>query len=179
MEDVRQPSYWQSWRNGETEWEPVVILTNQDRKGSAVTDHPFQVAYSAFEKRLMEADRWIIAGYSFGDECVNEMLASAFHRRSDAVPPILVATKGEWPSRTRVLEALEHEEDPEYGPQSSDFLYECRDGIEQAPGSDSWIHWLESEAAYWSPVYGGINDEEGEDEEEYRRRIEEDGLNYF
>lgn len=182
MDDVRQPSYWQSWRNGDTAWEPVVILTNQDRKGSAVTDHPFNLAYSAFERHLAEADRWIIAGYSFGDECVNEMLASAFHRHSEAAPAILVATKGECPTRAQILEALQHEEVPEYGPPASDFLYECRDGIEEAPGSEAWVKWLKSDGAYWTPIYDEANDEgwqEEAEEEDYRRRIEEEGSNYI
>lgn len=96
LDDLRRLDYWIRWRDGETDWEPVVVLT--DQKTKAVTLEPFNLAYRAFETRLVAADRWMIAGYGFGDEPVQMVLRSALHRRRTerlGEPRLLILDVGE------------------------------------------------------------------------------------
>lgn len=75
LTDLRDAQYWDGLANGSSEWEPVVVLT--DRKREAVASWPFDLAYRIFVGRLIAADRWLVAGYSFGDEPVNAALGLA------------------------------------------------------------------------------------------------------
>lgn len=74
---------------------PVVVLTN--RKTEVVREWPFRLAYGLFEQRLAHSDRWLIAGYSFGDAPVNAALRLANEerrRRGRTTPRLLVIGKG-------------------------------------------------------------------------------------
>jgi len=96
IEDLRASRYWEKLRDGETEWEPVVVLTNQ--KGDMPRRYPFSVAYEAFRTQLVLADRWLIVGYGFGDDPVNTTLrqAVADRSRAGAAPPrVLVVGFGD------------------------------------------------------------------------------------
>ena len=115
------------------------MLTNQSAKSDVVQNAPFELAYDVFYQRLLTADRWLIAGYSFRDECVNDMLADAWRNR-ETVPEIMVVTLGDELQRSQILEALDYDQfagDPE----TDDFLHLCRHGIEAAPSCETWATW--------------------------------------
>lgn len=79
IEDLRRVSFWEKYRAGKTQWEPLVVLT--DVKDPVPQTFPFSLAYGAFFDELRHADRWLIAGYGFGDAPVNEMLRLAARAR--------------------------------------------------------------------------------------------------
>ena len=78
VEDLRMQDFWAAWRDGKTNWEPQVVLTNQSAKSELVKRAPFNLAYDVLYDRLVKAERWLIAGYSFRDECVNALLQRAW-----------------------------------------------------------------------------------------------------
>lgn len=138
LDDLRLADHWGSWRDGKTEWEPQVVLTNQSAKSEEITRPPFALAYAALREQLQRSDRWLIVGYSFRDECVNNMLAHEFSRRS-SIPQVLVVTYGESPSDTEVLEALGWNFYDHGDPR--EFLDMFRGGVESAPYSAEWQAW--------------------------------------
>lgn len=140
VNDLRRVDYWRAWREGLTTWEPLVVLTNQNSKNALIKDYPFSLAYKTFEERLFTADRWIVAGASLGDDCLNEVLRRVWARRS-TLPSVMVVTKGNDPSEKHITDALGF--DPVWGndPDPSLWLTICRDGIEQAPTSLEWVAW--------------------------------------
>lgn len=140
IEDLRDSEYWTAWREGLTEWEPVVVLTNQNSKNALVKEYPFSLGYKTFEHRLMMADRWLIAGASLGDDCLNEVLKRVWARRA-VLPSVLVVTKGDDPSERAILNAFGY--DPVWGedPDPKHWLSVHRDGIETAPSSFEWMWW--------------------------------------
>lgn len=94
MQDLRQEGYWDLYRKRESRFEPVVVLTNQKRKSSLVQSYPFNKAYAGLSYGLISSERWLIAGYSFQDECVNEVLRDVWEVRKANPPKILVSTYG-------------------------------------------------------------------------------------
>jgi len=140
IEDLRDSGYWSAWRDGDTNWEPVVVLTNQNSKNALVKRYPFAMAYNTFEQRLMTADRWLIAGASLQDDCLNEVLKRVWARR-EVKPSVLVVTKGKWPTQNHILDAVGY--DPVWGndPDPKHWLEIYRDGIETAPSSFEWFCW--------------------------------------
>lgn len=144
LDGLRWIDAWAAWRDGRTEWEPQVVLTNQSAKSDLVTREPFNLSYEALYNGLASADRWLIAGYSFRDECVNDVLKRAWDARSDA-PRILVVTHGDSPAEQTVLDAIGH--NPFTDPAPSAFLNVCRCGIADAPSCATWQHWAPPSAA--------------------------------
>jgi hypothetical protein len=159
MEDIRASRYWEAWRGGDTDWEPVVVLTNQALKSTTVTERPFAGAYEVFLERLLEADRWLIAGYSFQDECVNAMLAEAW-RRHKTWPPIMVVTMGDEPSEQTVLDAIGY--DDEIPPEH--FLFICREGTSTAAQSAEWQTWSDGGITWFGEDRSGGEYEPDDDE---------------
>jgi hypothetical protein len=95
LEDLRKVRYWDSFVNGQVSMFPVLVLTN--RKEEAVREAPFNFAYQVFERRLAKANRWVIAGYSFGDVPVNGAIRRAYQSRQRwrwSRPKVLVLDKG-------------------------------------------------------------------------------------
>jgi hypothetical protein len=138
MPDLREIHYWRNWRDGFTEWSPEVVLTNQSSKSEVVTHQPFKLAYDMFEGRLRQADTWIIAGYSFRDECVNDLMAKVWQQRLHP-PKVMVVTKGSSLTDDAVLEAIGY--NPllrGYSDHPTTWLFICRCGLEHAPRCDSW-----------------------------------------
>lgn len=138
MQDLRIKNYWEKYRTGRTNWSPVVVLTNQRAKSSVVSRWPFSLAYETFFNRLMTSDRWLIAGYSFRDECVNDLLSRAFRSRPDH-PEILVITRSKAPTVGRILGALKWDREMDADPD--EFLWTFRGGVADAPASDEWHGW--------------------------------------
>lgn len=75
MPDLRGHEVLEKWKSGDLNWSPAVLMT--DQKSRTSQNFPFSLAYQAFEQHLMKSEIWIIVGYSFGDEPVNEMLRRA------------------------------------------------------------------------------------------------------
>jgi SIR2-like domain len=132
---MRSSNYWKAYRDGTTDWTPEVVLTTQVSKSIEVTKYPFSLAYESFFDRLVVADRWFIGGYSFRDQCVNEMLARAWRARKD-VPQIYVVTLGKEPRRRDVLSAIGWVDWSD--PDPDDFLIINRSGIQSALRSSDW-----------------------------------------
>ncbi|WP_151526252.1 SIR2 family protein [Serinicoccus kebangsaanensis] len=104
---MRAADFWKSWRNGETDLEPKVVLTNQPTKSKVVLEHPFSLAYQGLREALLTSDHWVIAGYSFRDACVNQLLADVIEQRGHLkYPKILVVTHGNDLSEMQVKTAL-------------------------------------------------------------------------
>lgn len=140
IEALRTSGYWTAWREGRTDWAPVVVLTNQASKTDLVTQYPFKLAYDLFFTRLLSSDKWLIAGTSLGDECVNEMLAKAWWMRT-TVPQVMVVTNGVWPSEDHVLKAVGYDPIWSGDPDPSTWLRFHRGGIETVAESRAWASW--------------------------------------
>lgn len=141
IDDVRRTDFWAAYRDKRTEWSPVVVLTNQARKSTVVERDPFHLGYQVFGEALRTSGRWLLVGYSFRDEAVNDLLAKAY--RQHATPPgLLVITKGDFLTRKTVRQAL-HLNDT--AP-----LTILRNGLGDAPGSKEWNTW----AATLPPMHG-------------------------
>ncbi len=136
--DLRNLDYWAAWRDGKTEWQPQVVLTNQSAKSSVVASQPFSLAYDVLYNRLVTADRWLIAGYSFRDECVNDLLASAWDDRED-VPDVMVVTYGDGLTEEDILTGIGFNAFTD--PTPDVFLNVCRCGIADAVKCPSWHRW--------------------------------------
>lgn len=138
MDDIRTCDFWKNYRDRKTAWSPVVVLTNQKAKSSLVSRWPFSLAYEAFYKRLVASDRWLIAGYSFGDECVNKVLAQALSAH-DSQPRVLVVTRSTAPTERAILAALGWSADALTEPGAR--LFVSRNGVCSAPQSAEWRKW--------------------------------------
>lgn len=125
---------WDAVRKQETNIRPVVVLANQRDKSAHVREFPFSLAYELFQTSLEGSDHWLIVGYSFKDEPVNEKLRDEFLGR-DEKPRVLVVTFGDQPSTTEVERALGWGQ--EDGP-SSDWLTINRDGANGVQVTDDW-----------------------------------------
>jgi hypothetical protein len=136
--DLRMLEYWAAWRDGKTEWEPQVVLTNQSAKSDVVARAPFKLAYDVLHDRLVKADRWLIAGYSFRDECVNDLLASAWDSRKD-VPEVMVVTYGDGLTEEDVIDGVGYNAFTD--PLPNVFLHICRCGVALAPACSTWADW--------------------------------------
>jgi len=99
LQGLRAPAgwpdpYWGKLGEGLGTVVPRVVLT--DQKQRAITEWPFSLAYSIFEQRLVDSDRWLIGGYGFGDRPINDALRRARQERArqDRPPPrvLLVGT---------------------------------------------------------------------------------------
>lgn len=140
LDPLRSVRYWASWRDGKTLWTPEVVLTNQSTKDSLVGNYPFSLAYQSFYSRLLDAPRWLIAGYSFRDGCVNDLLARAWAQRRE-VPQVLVVTRGDDPSAATILDALRFDPINAGDPLPSQWLTIHRGGLQSAPNSSAWGRW--------------------------------------
>jgi hypothetical protein len=56
IDDLRLMDYWTLWRQGRTDWFPVVVLTNQPGKAKLIREQPFSVPYEIFRQRLLTAN---------------------------------------------------------------------------------------------------------------------------
>ena len=95
VDAVRSPELWAAVREDKKfKPRPLVVLANHQDKTGLIVEEPFALAYREFTSGLDHSDDWLIVGYSFRDECVNERLADAYARRT--VPPkVLVVTYGQ------------------------------------------------------------------------------------
>lgn len=141
IEPLRDVEYWTRWRDGELDWTPEVVLTNQAAKTRLVEGYPFKLAYDVLYQDLLTADRWLIAGYSFRDECVNDLLAKAWRHRRMRVPQVLVVTLEDSPSRDVITEAIGWDPIRLGDPPLGSWLRICRHGVVDAPACATWQRW--------------------------------------
>lgn len=130
---------WQTYRDGGMpDAYPLVVLTHQHNKSQHVTRYPYHLAYSITEKDLTDADHWLIVGYSFRDECVNDLLRRSWdaRRRSSNPTRILVVTRGEDPAYETIEQAFGWiaGTGPIYG------LEVARDGVDGLIESTPWTN---------------------------------------
>lgn len=133
VEALRYSTIWDQYRNDSSfDAEPLVVLANQDDKAEHVARYPFNVAYSVAEAGMVDADHWLIMGYSFRDECVNDLLARALTART-APTKILVVTHGPSLHESEVIAAL--------GPSFRSLTHTleiCRSGAFNVPHAAEW-----------------------------------------
>jgi hypothetical protein len=105
LETARQSEVWERYRSMKVFAFPLVVLANQHDKIDHVKRHPFKLAYEAAETDFKDSENWLIAGYSFRDTCVNDLLKRCWEART-IKPKILVATKGDNPNTNDIENAL-------------------------------------------------------------------------
>ncbi|MDJ0010399.1 SIR2 family protein [Gordonia alkanivorans] len=95
VDAVRLSSLWQTYRDEDTfNGHPLIVLANQNDKAKHIQRFPFNLAYDIADTDLKDADHWLIVGYSFRDECVNDLLSQAWEARRGLPTTILVSTYG-------------------------------------------------------------------------------------
>ena len=109
LSDLRSMDYWSALKRGSATLFPMVVLTN--RKAEMTLQWPFSLAYDVFERRMATSDRWLVAGYRFGDEPVNSALKRAASLRSsmEREPPevlVVTTTTADSGMRGKVAQAL-------------------------------------------------------------------------
>lgn len=156
IQELRNRRVFEKIRDGRVLWTPEVVLTNQARKSRLVLEYPFAFAYEAFHERLMVCDRWLVAGYSFKDQCVNDLMANALAQRSDHMPQVLVVTKGRGVDEEVVLEALSQPTRHSVSTRSQagrtivrsvpgqPWLSVVTAGVAAMSSDPQWIEWAES-----------------------------------
>jgi hypothetical protein len=140
IDQLRLMDYWTLWRQGKTDWAPVLVLTNQPGKTRLIRQQPFVLAYEIFRQRLLTADKWMIAGTSLQDEGVIGLLRAAWSGRS-SLPQVLLITKGANPTEKQFLDAIGWDPVWREDPPTTKWLHICRDGILSAPKSLEWAFW--------------------------------------
>ncbi|TCO45219.1 SIR2-like protein [Kribbella antiqua] len=121
-------------------WEPVEVLTNQSAKNQLIATEPFWFAYTVFFHALLTADRWLIAGYSFRDACVNDILAQVWTHRKNNPPQILVVAYGDEPKYEEISAAIWGGNRSVAAPTRAN-LRVYRHGIAVAPNCSTWARW--------------------------------------
>ncbi|WP_198008474.1 SIR2 family protein [Leucobacter salsicius] len=130
---VRGPHVWNAIRNKTSRIRPAVVLAARRDKAEHVAQQPFALAYEMFVKGLVNADHWLIIGYSFRDEPVNARLREEFLNRADK-PKVLVVTYGDDPERHNVERAFGWGAEDE----DNDWLTIIRTGADGAEKTPEW-----------------------------------------
>jgi hypothetical protein len=95
-----------------------------------------------FERSITSSHHWLIVGYSFRDECVNDVLRAEFAER-DVKPEILVVTFGDQ------LELRTSERALGWGKKdgpSTSWLTVERTGAREMASSAEWMSFVASQA---------------------------------
>lgn len=118
-------------------WEPSVVLANTFEKPRRVQEYPFRVGYDALTAGLKNSDHWLIVGYSFRDESINDMLRRTFTEKV-VKPTILVSTYGEELKSETIRSCFPTDEaDPNW-------LLVDRDGAMKLPKTETWQEFIKS-----------------------------------
>ena len=136
IDTLRENEYWSKLRRGETDWEPVVVLTNI--KTRVPERYPFSIAYETFFQELLTASHWLLVGYGFGDIPVNETIRRAAMRRAknQKAPAVLLVG-------TRSADELRRVATSRAG-IPSDWLTASSSGVPEACSSLEWEAWSTS-----------------------------------
>ncbi|WP_189243668.1 hypothetical protein [Planobispora rosea] len=110
-----------------------MLLTNQERKRRLARTPPFGLAHQIFSERALVAEKWLIAGYGFGDGIVNDELTHLWKKRTKAGkhPRVLVVTYGETLAERVISKVLPGRDDEQ--------VRVCRRGLPQALEHDEWM----------------------------------------
>ncbi len=133
---LRGNPIWQTYRDYDTfNAQPIVVLANSYDKAQHVQGFPFNVAYDVSETDFKNADHWLIVGYSFKDECVNDLLQRCWESRRDP-PAILVSTYRDALTEAEIEDAFGWDR----GTTASNNLAINRDGAFDLAGSTDWAN---------------------------------------
>ncbi|WP_459892370.1 SIR2 family protein, partial [Brevibacterium metallidurans] len=152
-EVIKDPAMWRSLRMHEHEYRPCVVLTNSRLKRAAIEQQPFDLAYTKFAEAVHRSSRWLVIGYSFRDEPVNDVLRSELHRRrkDDDLPQVLVVSHGKRPTRPSIELALgwtetdAHSESNRFAASSDTWLKIDRDGAFGLQNREVWAEFVDSD----------------------------------
>ena len=125
---------WEAMRKQDTPLRPTIVLASRQDKTDHVKQFPFSLAYEVFENGLHQADHWLVIGYSFRDDPVNERLRKEFAER-DPKPRVLVVTLGKDPDQQTVERTFgwNKEDAP-----SDSWLTITRSGANGAERTEDW-----------------------------------------
>lgn len=133
---LRGNPIWQTYRDYDTfNAQPLIVLANSFDKAQHVQQFPYNVAYEVSETDFKNADHWLIGGYSFKDDCVNDLLRQCWETRRDP-PAILVSTYGDALTEHEVEDAFGWDR----GTMSANNLAINRDGAFGLSKSTDWGH---------------------------------------
>lgn len=133
---LRGNPIWQTYRDYDTfNAQPLVVLANSFDKAQHVQQFPFDVAYEVSEIDFKDADHWLVVGYSFKDDCVNDLLRRCWEARRDA-PAILVSTYGDALTEDAVEDAFGWDR----GTATMNSLAINRDGAFEMASSSEWVN---------------------------------------
>ena len=138
-EILNKYNLWKKIRDGEISIRPVVVLANRRDKADHIERYPFDLAYEAFANSL-KCEKWIIVGYSFRDDPVNNMLRSEFlDRKRENKPRVLVVTYG------GELKLRDVEKAFGWGVEdgsSSEWLTINREGASDMENTEDWVNFV-------------------------------------
>ncbi|AZT97715.1 SIR2 family protein [Brevibacterium aurantiacum] len=134
-----EANQWSAIRNRSTNIRPDVVLASRRDKTEHVSRFPFSLAYEMFAVQLATASRWLIIGYSFRDDPVNEVLRKAFMDRVNK-PQVLVVTYGEELERLGVERAFGWGKEDG---KSDGWLTINRGGADGAENTSDWKKFVE------------------------------------
>lgn len=130
---------WEKVRSGEIDGRPVVVLASRKDKVDHVNRYPFSLAYEVSAQSL-QCDKWLIIGYSFRDDPINNMLRSEFlDRKRENKPRVLVVTYGE------ELKLRDVEKAFGWGVEdgsSSEWLTINREGASDMENTEDWVNFV-------------------------------------
>ncbi len=138
-EFIRAQDLWRRVRHDpELRWRPLVVLTSQREKSAHVERYPFNLAYAGLAGSLADTNWWLVMGYSFRDQCVNELLRREFSRR-EIKPKVLIVTYGDELLREDVEFAFGWAAEDQ---DSSDWLSISREGADAMPSTQEWAAFI-------------------------------------
>lgn len=105
LDAARDPRVWDKYRNLEVMAFPLVVLANQNDKIDHVKKQPFKLAYDVADLDFRRASHWLIAGYSFRDTCVNDLLKECWSSHL-VKPRLIIVTMGADPAVSDVENAF-------------------------------------------------------------------------
>jgi hypothetical protein len=84
VDALRNCHLFDAWAHGNfMEHQPVVVLG--DSKERLVAREPFDQAYQALRQAMVDAERLVVAGYSFGDAPLNQAIADSLSTDTELV----------------------------------------------------------------------------------------------
>lgn len=99
---------------------------------------PVQLGQRGTCGSLADTNWWLVMGYSFRDQCVNELLRREFSRR-EIKPKVLIVTYGDELLREDVEFAFGWAAEDQ---DSSDWLSISREGADAMPSTQEWAAFI-------------------------------------
>lgn len=158
-ETVEDPIIWKNLRMQQRRFRPCVVLTNSQLKRSAIQQQPFDMAYTKFAEAVRRSSHWLIIGYSFRDEPVNDVLRTELQKRrvDGDLPKVLVVTRSENPKPEIVerafgwIETELHPSENQMTVTSDQWLRIDREGAFGLGHREVWNEFIDVDSQ-WNPV---------------------------